>query len=216
VTKPEAPEDPRRLVLAALKSGESISAAARKGSVSRQTVYDWAETDAQFKKALEALKAKRSNPGPDEDGLVVLTPKILKRLLTAASKRAESEGFNNTTDLMRVLTTLYGSGRVSKRFGATAKAMIVEWRGQEVIQGQRERKLLRLPETHYRSAIGRWKAEAAGGPTTANGLLTFLVWAYATGRINLGIAARERVVRSERPGPSLRPAGGPEPQAGGP
>lgn len=152
------------------------------------------QTDRPSLESGGTSKGKRKNPQPK---LKFFSPRIQAKLLSRLEERLARDGFSYKAEVLRVLCTLYGQGRMSRKFGAQMKAMLAEWRAQEEPESTAtiQRVVVRFPPVDYDRALTRWKIEA-GEEANANDLFKFLVWTYAMRKLSLGISSVERRIEA--------------------
>ena len=119
--------------------------------------------------------------------VVNFTPLIDSEIVSKAEIRGAKDGFPYLRDVVLVLLTLYGSGRVSPKLGRAMSSMIFEWVGREQPRTQRRivKRNYKLQRDGYEKALKRWRLDAPEAAQTATAMFAFLLESYGDGELDL-------------------------------
>lgn len=118
------------------------------------------------------------------------TPQVNAVIVSRAEKRAARDGFPYLRDVVLVIFTLYGSGRMSAELGQAVPQMIAQWVRRENSEVRRRlaKRNFKLPRELYHRALQRWRCEAPAEGRSATAMFAFLLESYGDG--DLAIALR--------------------------
>jgi len=132
--------------------------------------------------------SRRSNPaGRATDAN--FTPLIEAEIISRAEIRGARDGFPYLRDVVLVLFSLYGNGKMSDGLGRSMKRMIVDWANRDPAQGKRKvvKRNFKLRRKIYEKALARWENDAPPQARTATAMAAFMLESYGEGSFELAL-----------------------------
>lgn len=116
------------------------------------------------------------------------TPQVDAEILSKAEIRGAKDGFSYLRDIVLVLFSLYGSGRLSPRLGRSLPNMISTWlRREKPAERTLVKRNFKLRSELYDRALRRWQKDAPKDERTATAMFSFLLDSYGDGALEIAL-----------------------------
>lgn len=129
------------------------------------------------------------------------TPLLDAEIISRAEIQGANDGFPYLRDLLLVLFSLYGNGKLSPKLGRDLPQMIAEWAEQGPPPSKRRvvlKRNFKLRRDTYELALKQWHIEAPESARTATAMAAFLLDAYGRGKVVIALRAARRPAKSKR------------------
>lgn len=140
-------------------------------------------------------RPSRGRPNPDTRD-ANFTPLLDAEIISKAEIQGAKDGFPYLRDILLVLLSLYGKGKLSPKLGRSMQDLIRSWVNREPPATRRRvilKRNFKLRRDTYERALRQWQAEAPEEARTATAMAAFLLESYGEGNIVIALrSAKEK------------------------